>query len=436
MTRVVRSVRWFSERLLCVCWLLLAPSRSRAEDATKRYLVGPIAASESDIKLAKSIEEFLVLELGKRQGISVVTSSEMAQTLHFSSTKAELGCDELEACVAQVRHQLSVAQMTSGQLGRLGRDLVLTLRVVDTSTSSVTARATLQAQDVEGLRAQLKHGVDVLIGVGEEAPRFHLSTGDQLKVAVMPLAARGVPEATAGAMTQILSAELNQLDGVDVLGRDDINAMLDKVSIESDLGCTENAECIAEIGAALGLSKLVSGAVGKVGDSYVISAQLIDTREASVQNRVIEAYEGDVIELKHAVKLVAYQVVGADYKRQPGVVDFSFNVGEAEVLFGERRAKLADGELKLNGLEPGRYAVRVLANQKHFFPLQTDVYVAPGLTNVRTFDLAKRPAPWFRSWWFWTIAGAVVAGAAATTVVLLADSAPLYGSGTVTIAGQ
>ena len=63
--------------------------------------------------------------------------------------------------------------------------------------------------------------------------------------------------------------------------------------------------------------------------------------------------------------------------------------------------------------------MKVLAEDDNYFPLQTDIYVAPGATNVKTFTLLKKPTPWYKSWWFWTITGVVIVGAATTTTVVI-----------------
>jgi hypothetical protein len=181
-------------------------------------------------------------------------------------------------------------------------------------------------------------------------------------------------------------------------------------------------ECIVEIGAALGLSKLVTGSVGKLQDSYVISMQLIDTRKAEVENRVLETFEGAAEELRHAVKLSAYQLAGIDFSQRKGRLDFTFNVSHAAVRLGERALQIEDHRLRLTDLTPGRYSLRVIADPSDYYPLQTDVYVAPNGDNVRTFRMSDKPSAWYEKWWVWTVAGVVVAGAATSVAVLATRS--------------
>src|SRR4029453_7550292 len=101
----------------------------------------------------------------------------------------------------------------------------------------------------------------------------------------------------------------HQVEGVSVLSRDDIRAMLRQVDLELQLGCTDDLRCIVEIGAALGLSRLVTGSIARVGSTNVVSLRLIDTRAATVLNRAVEPFEGDANELPRAVKLAGYALL-------------------------------------------------------------------------------------------------------------------------------
>ena len=423
----------------CAALLILGAAlcaRAAGAQATttgdRRVLVQRIEAVGVDARLARSLEEALLFELGGRKGLAVVSPAELEQTVRFARDQAELGCDLLDECMAQVRRKLKVQHLLRGKLSKLGRDLVATFALIHLSSAEVVERVTRQASDFAGLRAEIGSAADELLGVAEPAPVFTRAPGATLTRAVMPFAARGVPRATAAAMVQILSTELNQIEGVRVISSDDIAALLAKVETEGKLGCTENMECVVEIGAALGLSKLVTGAVGKIGDTYVVSAQLIDTRKAEVQNRVLEAFAGDPDELARATKLTAYRIAGVDYGGRRGGVDFTFNVERARVRLGARELQLRDRQLKLDGLPAGRYSLRVLADPEDYRPLQTDVYVAPGASNVRTFELQDKPVPWHSSWWFWTAVGVVAVSGTAVAIAVSADE-PATGSGVVTV---
>lgn len=412
--------------LLCLCATTVHADKQHPQRLLMQRLE-PVGVPET---IARSLEEALVFELGRREAIEVVSPAELEQTIKHARVETELGCDVLDECMLQVQRKLRVHSLVAGKVSRLGSTYVIAVSMLDVETKSVVKRVAKVAENTQDLLALLPAAVDELLGRANTTPEFRLQPGQQLKLAVTPLSARGVAASTADAMTQILASELNQIEGISVLSRDDIRAMLDKVATEGELGCTENLDCIIEIGAALGLAKLVTGTVGKLQDTYVIAMQLIDTRKAAIENRVLETFEGDADELRHAVKLAACQLVGVDYMQRIGGIDFMFNVADASVRLGERALQLDDHRLNVHGLAPGRYSLRVMADPSDYYPLQTDVYVAPGADNVRTLRLSDKPTPWYGKWWVWTVGGVVLA-AAVTSAIIIASDSPSSGSGEV-----
>ena len=436
--------------ILCVC--LLTAALSAAEPAkeqpapgsvndsaaaspteARKLLVDKIEGVDVDEAFAKSIEEALVLDIGKREGFSVVTSAEMTATVQHAQTSVELGCADSAECVIEVQKKLAVDTLIAGKIAKMGDEYILSLNTVDVNNSIVGKRTNVQGADLNDVKGKIKEAVDKLLGFAKEKPMFTLKEGETLKLAVMPLSARGVDVATADALTSILSSQLNQIKGISVISQDDIKAMLAKVSMDSAVECTDSMQCVVEIGASLGLSKLVTGSVGKVKDTYVISIQLIDTRRAEVENRVLESFAGDAEELKNAVKLAAYQLAGIDYTSKPGSISISFNVADGELQFGPTKAKLEKSQYAAENLVPGRYNLRVMADQDDYFPYQTDIYVAPGTANVRTLTVVERPTPWYKTWWFWTITGTAIAGAATAVGVVYGLKKETLGTGTVKI---
>lgn len=399
----------------------------------RKLLVQKVESAGVEEAFARSLEEALVLDVGGREGVSVVTSAEMLNVVKTAELKAQTGCEGSDECLIEVQKKLDVETLISGKVTKLGDEYIFSINTVNVSTKTVGERISLQGKDLNDVKGKIKEAVDILLGISAPKQMFTLADGEELKLAVMPLAARGMEQTTADSLTSILSAQLNQIKGISVISQDDIKAMLSKAALDSSAECTDSLECIVEIGASLGLSKLVTGAVGKVKDTFVISVQLIDVRNADVVNRVLESYTGDESELQNAIKLAAYQIAGVDYKSLYGGVDFSFNVKKGVVNLGEIETPFETPQFSAANLVPGRYYLKVRAENDNYLPLQTDVYVAPGAKNVKTFNVLEKPTKWYKSWWFWTITGVVVLGAAgATTAVILTQKTPA-GSATVTV---
>ena len=380
-----------------------------------QLLVQQIEGVDVEKTLPLTIEQAIVFNIGARKEYSVVTSAEMNEMIKFTEQKMQIGCENSSSCLAEIQNRFDVEKLIAGKIVKLGDEYILTINSVNVNNGTVGKRVNIQGVKFEEIKNKIPHAIDQILGLSKQIKMFQLEKGEKLSVAVMPLITQGIEQATGDALTQILAAEMNSIEGMSVIAQDDINAMLGKVEKDLEMQCSDSIECIVEIGAALGLSKLITGTVGKVKDTFVISIQLIDTRKAKVLARVLESYSGDRSELTNAIKLAAYQIAGVDYSSKKGSINFTFNTDQAKIIIGETKDQLKDSTYRKKDMLPGRYFLKVLGNADDFFPFQTDIYVAPGITNVKTFSILERPAKWYETWWFWTATTAIVAAAGATT---------------------
>ena len=132
-----------------------------------------------------------------------------------------------------------------------------------------------------------------------------LATGasdDASRIAVVDLSTPGIEaergRALSANLVSILAAEVSAL-GFRVISSADINAMLSLEKQKDLVGCQDNTSCLSEIGGALGVNDLISGQVGRLGDTFTLTLTLVDTVRAEVRQRFqaeagSEAVLGDV----------------------------------------------------------------------------------------------------------------------------------------------
>ncbi len=397
----------------------------------RRTFVQRVQAVGAPPELARNVENALLAELGRRAGIVPISPAELEQVLEFEENKAILGCDDLERCIAEVGRKVSADQLVATKLGLLGSQLALTIGLIDIKAGRAVRRVAAQSANFAELVQSLPSLLDQLLGVAPPSPTFELRDGVELKLAIVPLAALGVPAGTADAMSQILAAEYSGIRGLTVISQDDVTALLRQVEKEAQLGCTDNLQCVAEIGAALGLSKLVAGSVGKVGTTYVVSLRLIDTRRVEVLSRVVESFDADALELRHAIKHAAHALLGLKHPGAVGGLDITLNVERGNARLGDHTFGFRGHRFALNGVPAGRYPISIAPEGAEYLPLSSDIYVPLRSHNVRSFELQEAPPRWYTRWWVWAIAGGVLTAGAASAV-LLSQDAPA-GSGSIDI---
>ncbi len=110
------------------------------------------------------------------------------------------------------------------------------------------------------------------------------SSDKKLKIAVIDLRAMGVSETTGSILTETLRSKLFNLKDFEVMNRQDMQALLEEKAFQQS-GICDDTECIVEMGLVLGVEKVVSGSIGKLGETFSVTLKLVDVETA--KNEVI-----------------------------------------------------------------------------------------------------------------------------------------------------
>jgi protein-disulfide isomerase len=176
-----------------------------------------------------------------------------------------------------------------------------------------------------------------------------LCSGKELpKIAVWDLLPRGVNTAYAQELTSILVSEISKIGKYEVYSQENVRTLAGWTAERMALGCTD-AKCLTALG-QMDVTKLISGSVGKIGNTYSVSLNLFDTLNARAEKAVSEfcRTEDELIPLIQVAvrKLLGEELVPAKTGEKP--------VGKEEKP--SERPRQA-GELKQQlqvTIEPGR----------------------------------------------------------------------------------
>jgi TolB-like protein len=134
-------------------------------------------------------------------------------------------------------------------------------------------------------------------------------------VAVLKLQPQGLPEDQAHVpeiLTDSIATELASSTDCRIVTEADIASMLDFEAQKMSCG-DASASCLAEIGGALGVERVLAGNVGKLGSSFTMQLKLIDIGKAEVLDRVeLTVDEGDAGQLRTAARNGARKLYGLD----------------------------------------------------------------------------------------------------------------------------
>ncbi len=428
------SSRFILSRLACILAILLFTSITYASEY--RSLVAMNLQSDKvSPDILKEINDNLRKVLQKKSGASLITPEEIEKLTQFGKESERLACTQNKKCLMKIANEAKGDLVFDGSIGQIGKTWTVTLYLLDVKQGKVAARVVKNTQEDEELVQIAMQAATLLLkelkGITGAVVIRKEELGPNPKIAVMNFQASGVEKSLAHNITEIVTVELKQFQGFQVISHTEISTMLSFEGVKQSMGCSDEG-CMAEIGNALGVNYIVNGNIGKIEETYLVNLKVIDIREAKIIGREQESFVGPADDLLPAARFALRRVFGAPFQGE-GLMKLSVSEKEAEVLFnGDSLGQ--SPKLKNPGtIKVGKY--RLSAKKEDFFPLERDVFIEPSRQIQVNLTLIQEPPEWWETWWFWTTVGVLVAGGVTTGVVLgtMKGNQPETGSGTVIV---
>ncbi|MFP4417614.1 MAG: CsgG/HfaB family protein, partial [Chitinispirillaceae bacterium] len=113
------------------------------------------------------------------------------------------------------------------------------------------------------------------------------SSSAEISIAVNSFDARGVDEHEAELIASRIRSRLVGSEKFRLLERTEMETILKEQGFQKSGSCNEKS-CAVEIGQILGVQKMVSGSVGKIGRMYTIAIRVIDVTTGQIEFSVEE----------------------------------------------------------------------------------------------------------------------------------------------------
>jgi TolB-like protein len=104
-------------------------------------------------------------------------------------------------------------------------------------------------------------------------------------VVIAPLKAIEVSPGTAEVLTTELRTQVTRQARFHVVAPEEMAAIDDELQRQLSGGC-DSASCVAELGGALGAQFLITGSIGKLGETYSLNLKLIDIEKVTTAGAV------------------------------------------------------------------------------------------------------------------------------------------------------
>ena len=176
-------------------------------------------------------------------------------------------------------------------------------------------------------------------------------------VAILQFDAANISEAEVGILTDRLSTELVKLGSFTVVERSQMEEVLKEQGLQQS-GCT-TSECAVEVGFLLGVDKMITGSIGRIGSLFTLSARIIDVETGEILRQVSLDVSGTIEKvLTQTMAEIASQLSGTTPVPAGPKIAFgsvSFTSSEANVIIIINGEEQGTVPLVINNLPPGNY---------------------------------------------------------------------------------
>jgi TolB-like protein len=129
---------------------------------------------------------------------------------------------------------------------------------------------------------------------------------EKINLAVLNLDAIGVTVNTSQVLTNVIRKQLKETQVYRLVDRNRMTEILEEQGFQQS-GCI-SSECAVEVGKLLGVQKMITGTISKLGELYVIDLQLIDVATGEIEYIDSEQYVGNIEGLLDPVRDLANRI--------------------------------------------------------------------------------------------------------------------------------
>ena len=127
-------------------------------------------------------------------------------------------------------------------------------------------------------------------------------------VAILDFEGQGISVQEVQTLTERMRSEIGTTNAVRLIERKAIESIMAEQGLAQS-GCVSD-ECAAEVGQLLGVQFMVSGTIGKLGDSYTIDVKMFSVETGATERSVNATHEGDIAGLLTEMQILAWEIVG------------------------------------------------------------------------------------------------------------------------------
>ena len=263
------------------------------------------------VQEVQTLSERMRTEIGNTNAVRLIERKAVDKIMEEQGFQ-QSGCTTDE-CASEVGQLLGVQYMISGAIGLMGKTYTIDAKMFSVETGeTVRTKSVSHKGDISGLLIEMQIMAWEIVGLQAPARLLLYKTGGtgKITVAVLDFEGRGISVLEAQTLTDRFNTEMSGTDKVIMVERGTMMDVLDEQGFEAG-ACTSD-ECAAEVGAMLGVEFMVTGAIGKLGDTYTIDIKMFSVATGAAENMESVTYVGKVDGLITEIEILAWKIMELD----------------------------------------------------------------------------------------------------------------------------
>jgi len=180
---------------------------------------------------------------------------------------------------------------------------------------------------------------------------------DDVRLAIWRLKPLGLDAPTTERLEVLLRAEASRIRGFALQEAKQTEGLLGRADNAALLECGGETACLAKIGKALGVDKLITGVIGALGEDYTYDLKLINVAKVQEEIRINGELSGREDQLIPAIRAALYKLMAPD--QLIGSVLVEVPVQGAEVLVDGKPAGVTPLDKPIGNLRPGSHRLEI-----------------------------------------------------------------------------
>ena len=263
------------------------------------------------VQEVQTLSERMRTEIGNTNAVRLIERKAVDKIMEEQGFQ-QSGCTTDE-CASEVGQLLGVQYMISGAIGLMGKTYTIDAKMFSVETGeTVRTKSVSHKGDISGLLIEMQIMAWEIVGLQAPARLLLYKTGGtgKITVAVLDFEGRGISVQEAQTLTDRFNTAMSGTDKVIMVERGTMMDVLDEQGFEAG-ACTSD-ECAAEVGAMLGVEFMVTGAIGKLGETYTIDIKMFSVATGAAENMESVTYAGKVDGLITEIEILAWKIMELD----------------------------------------------------------------------------------------------------------------------------